>query len=253
MKRTIRKRRMDGIVQRYHVGRKVKRKRPFGTDAEIPLANFPESFGYEGETRNMTPDQFLKTTFEEVQRKQKRGDTTPFYDLQDYLDNVIIPSNVQKLKEELNKKGTKVDIPYLEFDDKGVPVGHEGRHRATAAKEIGMKKIPVRIIRKPIRKRRLFGNKKIDFLDLEDPEFHSKSIMRDESNPSLYGKVKRVSGSDLGKGIAASGVIVPVVLPVPLTTAVGAAVAKNIDNVAFEMTDEHDRPKRIPSFRVTRR
>jgi len=52
---------------------------------------------------------------------------------------------MKNLKNVIRQPKGKMEIPYLEYDEQGRPTGHEGRHRAVAAKELGVKLIPVTI------------------------------------------------------------------------------------------------------------
>jgi hypothetical protein len=45
------------------------------------------------------------------------------------------------------KSGGKLPIPFLRFNENGGNTGHEGRHRALAAKEMGCQSIPVMVER----------------------------------------------------------------------------------------------------------
>ena len=119
--------------------------------------------------RMMTPEKFLRTTYKEsVNRELKNRESREggraqmrFAYLRNektYSDSVIDKNRVDKLKKIIKtqtgpedntypRKG-KMDVPFLEYDEQGRPTGHEGRHRATAAKELGVKLIPVTIGKK---------------------------------------------------------------------------------------------------------
>ena len=92
-------------------------------------------------------------------------------------------------------------------------------------------------------------NKQTEWLELDDPRLRGEGQVDLEK----FGRVKRVSGKKIGRGVAASGAVVPVVLPLPLTVAAGAAIEKRIENVKFIMTDEHDKPFKIPRVQVERK
>jgi len=47
----------------------------------------------------------------------------------------------------VDRHGQHVPIPFLEFNEKGQPSGHEGRHTALTAQRMGLKYIPVTIQR----------------------------------------------------------------------------------------------------------
>jgi len=110
----------------------------------------------------MSPDKFLRTTFHETNNtnfnrnfKAKSNNWTEYEvmmpnkeSMQRYSEGVINRENVERLKKVIRSKKGKMEVPYLEYDEAGRPIGHEGRHRATAAKEMGIKKIPVTIARR---------------------------------------------------------------------------------------------------------
>jgi hypothetical protein len=111
----------------------------------------------------MSPNQFLKTTFKEQQLKavpkreweifqerylhRKIEYPTKVYKSQkEFEQSVLNKKNIQAIKEILiGKRISKYDIPipFLEYDEKGRPIGHEGRHTMKALKELGIKKIRI--------------------------------------------------------------------------------------------------------------
>ena len=90
----------------------------------------------------MSPEKFLRTAYIE---SKLRGNNKTY---EQYFNSVINQENVQKLKGVIQQPKGKMDVPFLEYDEQGNPTGHEGRHRATAAKEMGIKLIPVTIAQK---------------------------------------------------------------------------------------------------------
>ena len=94
-------------------------------------------FKYRPKTIHFTytsPDQYLELA---GRRLFKRPDGT-FIERYD-------PESVADLVKKM-EKGTRLDPPYLEVDGEKCRViqhGHEGRHRAVAAKQVGIDKIPV--------------------------------------------------------------------------------------------------------------
>lgn len=56
--------------------------------------------------------------------------------------------NVVKIKEKL-LKGIRLDPPFIEYKNKRIS-GFQGRHRATASKELGIRKIPVLLLYNPL-------------------------------------------------------------------------------------------------------
>ena len=76
-------------------------------------------------------------------------DKSPRYStMERYSQQVIQQDTVEKLKKVLKSSKGKMDVPFLEYDEQGNPTGHEGRHRAMAAKQLGVKLIPVTIAKK---------------------------------------------------------------------------------------------------------
>lgn len=54
--------------------------------------------------------------------------------------------NVQILSEHI-RSGRELDPPMLRYDAQGAVVDHDGRHRAHASLELGLRKIPVLVYR----------------------------------------------------------------------------------------------------------
>jgi hypothetical protein len=114
--------------------------------------------------RMMTPDKFLRTTYRESANRgkvvlSKEGDRaiphqvterslSSYKEYSSPKGTWHDPENVERVKKVIRSRQGKMEIPYLEYDEQGRPTGHEGRHRATAAKQLGVKLIPVTIARK---------------------------------------------------------------------------------------------------------
>ena len=145
-------------------------KKPFGDKDKDKLMNFfdckpmnrkKQGWAHRGHTferettthvKMMSPDKFLRTTYIETTNREKPvgAKNYPLYakSYKDYSEQVISQGNVDRLKKVIRSKQGKMEVPYLIYDEQGRPTGHEGRHRATAAKQIGIKKIPVTIARR---------------------------------------------------------------------------------------------------------
>ena len=89
----------------------------------------------------MSPNKFLRTTFH-----QSRGAFGSSQE--DYEKRILNKENVNRLKKVLKDPKEGMEIPYLNYDEQGRPIGHEGRHRAMAAKQLGIELIPVSVVRK---------------------------------------------------------------------------------------------------------
>lgn len=77
--------------------------------------------------------------------------------------NKVSKVNVEKLKDRM-RENKPIDPTYLDYDvDNKKIVGQEGRHRATAAKELGIKHIPVVVF---------FRDKHGNFVDTKDHVKH---------------------------------------------------------------------------------
>jgi len=90
-------------------------------------------------------------------------------------------------------------VPYLMYDKQGRPIGHEGRNRAYAAQQAGVKLIPVTIARKlkqprdwkNMRKTWKYKKTKHDWrndLENEDEVISSASADRSIKEQREYGK-----------------------------------------------------------------
>ena len=95
----------------------------------------------------MSPDKFLRTTWREFDNQTPAQIGRP-RDIEEYEREVINRENVERLKKSFRTRQAKIDIPFLEYDEQGNPIGHEGRHRAIAARELGVKRIPVTIAKR---------------------------------------------------------------------------------------------------------
>lgn len=118
------------------------KKQGFMDKTTIPIADYPESYGYRGELKHISPQQFLKTVQLESEDPHWRT-ATP----EEYEKSVIFKPRLKGIKKGLRKKEAVVPALWIETE-RGIPVGHEGRHRAVAARELGFKSVPVRFTEK---------------------------------------------------------------------------------------------------------
>jgi len=99
----------------------------------------------------MKPEKFLRTTAIEGIRKYGEATQKPMKhhlskeDVEEYHKGILNKDNIEKYKKVIRSRQGKMEVPYLRYDKQGRPIGHEGRHRAKAAQELGVKLMPVTI------------------------------------------------------------------------------------------------------------
>jgi hypothetical protein len=203
-------------------------KNPFGdTDGDRvpnwfdckPLNNKKQGWAHEGgllyypdmetKTKMMSPDKFLRTTFHEKnntsfnnQFKAKTPNWTEYAvimpdeeNMNKYSKGVIIQEKVENYKKVIRSSKGKMDIPYLKYDEEGRPIAHEGRHRATAAKQLGVKLIPVAIMRQ--KRQKEYGEiKTIRQMD-EYNKRRSREIDIQEKEQEYHEQKMRIKSADI--------------------------------------------------------
>ena len=124
--------------------------------------NFKTSSSKSVVTRMVPPRKLLDLTYQEVMnRKLKRNrpeinEKKKYTALEkfigagatnqeEYEERVLSRKNIEKLKKIIPSKTKTVPIPFIQFNAKGEPVSHEGRHTSKAAEELGYKTIPITI------------------------------------------------------------------------------------------------------------
>jgi hypothetical protein len=126
----------------------------------------------------MPPKEFLLTTYREVMNRNLQAKPPTWQPYEYYIRSVLQRDSIANIKKNMGNliKGKpdehipmlqeegfphrKFPIPFLTFDENGEPIGHEGRHTAKAAEELGIKAIPVTIEKpKGISTRRFAGAK----------------------------------------------------------------------------------------------
>ena len=119
---------------------------------DTPLIDYPKSYGYKKRVKMMSPETFIELTRKEamgrvLRNKGRTSDSSYIFDPKSYEEVVISKSRVEELKPALASKEPLMSEPWIELE-KGFIVGHEGRNRAIAARELGIKKIPVHFVYK---------------------------------------------------------------------------------------------------------
>jgi len=106
-----------------------------------PIADYPENYDYVGKDKMMKPDDFLSEA-----QKGYTDEKSRTWSPKEHRKNVEAPSSTKSIKKGLKERKGKVPKPYLEYNDGRIE--HEGRHRAWAARDLNVKEIPVRVVRK---------------------------------------------------------------------------------------------------------
>jgi hypothetical protein len=126
---------------------------PFVERTGVPVIDYPEEFNSirEKSIVKMSPDEFLrltKKTGEYAERSHsKKGKHIVEMSQEEYEKSIAEEHKLQRIREGL-KKGDEIPIGYIEYDpESNQPTDHEGRHRALVARELGMKEIPVVLVR----------------------------------------------------------------------------------------------------------
>lgn len=109
----------------------------------VPIGDYPENYGYESKVVWMTPREFLKKAQSGYTGEYERN--MP----EDQHRRVTeYKKGIMRVKKGLKAGEGKVPIAWLEVARSG-RLEHEGRNRAWASIDLGIKKIPVKILWKP--------------------------------------------------------------------------------------------------------
>ncbi len=177
----VRKHRRKGKLVKAHARRVNTRKKTrkiktskrnfgmaFSTKTTIPLFDNPESFGknIKAERVEISPREFLG-----LAQKTSRDEKSQEEPLDDYIrknvfpsrdserakkalaDGILTPKELTDWQSAESKSARSIEkgildtkpvvpLPFIEFKN-GIPIDHEGRHRASVAQDLGLKKIPV--------------------------------------------------------------------------------------------------------------
>ena len=103
----------------------------------------------------MPPKDFLLTTHKEVMNRKLQEKSPTYQPYEYYIRSVLVKENLTAMKRHManliercasgQPRKFLFPVPFLTFDENGEPIGHEGRHTAKAAEELGIKAIPVTI------------------------------------------------------------------------------------------------------------
>jgi hypothetical protein len=141
----------------------------FKQTSGVPIVDYPEQYGYTGKTVEMTPNQFMREArasnqaWDMTEDEYEKNTVTKYRypeereaalkrpgvnkkELDEYIE--YKKGYMDKLKGAIESEDEVVPMPYIEYNERGFPKDHEGRHRAVAARDAGKEKIPVRIISK---------------------------------------------------------------------------------------------------------
>ena len=97
------------------------------------------------------PSSFLRETRRQqfvLSPNQKETKPYSWNEQQKEFADAYSKRNISRLKYELLKPKTKMEVPFIEYDivnGKRYPVGHEGRHRAFAVMRAGGEEMPVMV------------------------------------------------------------------------------------------------------------
>lgn len=111
-------------------------KNKFKLQTTVPVVDYARSYGYKRKLDYMTPDEYIEKSM--VSHNIPVNPRTK----DDYERSSIHPNNVKRIKMGLITPQKQVPALWLETKE-GKLVGQEGRHRAIAARELGIEKVPV--------------------------------------------------------------------------------------------------------------
>lgn len=157
----------------------------------------------------MPPEQFLKTTYDEAKLNSFYRDK-PVESYEKFKEDNLRRSSIDWHKMAIPDKKEEVEIPFLEFDKWGRPVGHEGRHTSQAAVELGIPLIPVTIEQKryegrydvkPIKGETKVYDKKNVVTLLNSPVSYYKQYVNKENiyKPEQYKNVSKQAVEKVGE------------------------------------------------------
>ena len=134
----------DGVLNAFDCRPLNKKKQGFKHNYSFSYADYPAT-----KTVKMAPDKFLEHTWKEggKQPVYRKVDEKPKeVSLKEYKEQIreLDRESIDYLKEKIKSKEEDVSIGFISMIE-GKPSGHEGRHTAIAAEEVGAKEIPVTI------------------------------------------------------------------------------------------------------------
>jgi len=119
----------------YHISRKTTGM-PYYDEMLAKPEYFREQKGRIAKVTYMSPDEYLRKSYE-LHREKAREHGKDFT-FEEYMSGAVYPELVNEYTDKM-RKGEEFPMPVIDY-----ALGdQEGRHRAVAAKELGIKKIPV--------------------------------------------------------------------------------------------------------------
>jgi len=134
----------DGVKNIFDCKPFNKKKQGFAHQYSFSFSDYPAT-----KTVKMSPRKFLKKTWREGGKKPvyrqvgAQDKPVPFKEYKRQLQELDRKS-IEHLKEKIKSKEKDVSIGFISMRE-GKPSGHEGRHTAIAAEELGMEEIPVTV------------------------------------------------------------------------------------------------------------
>jgi len=138
----------DGVKNMFDCKPFDRKRQGFKHQYSFSFSDYPKT-----RTIKMSPNEFLRNTWEEGGKTSVYGDPNVTKEermkqvsLQEYKKQLqdLDRKSIDYLKDKIKSKEDQIAIGFIEMRD-GKPSGHEGRHTAIAAEELGIKKIPVTI------------------------------------------------------------------------------------------------------------
>lgn len=125
----------------------------------------------------MTPDEYIKRihisekmTLEELEAYKKRAEIRGLKGILEYPP--FSQDKMDHIKTQI-AQGKEIEMPWIEYDERGLVSAQEGYHRVLVAKEMGLGQIPIIVVGKELKKSlsdiiKKYGIEKPEKAHLED-------------------------------------------------------------------------------------